>query len=265
MVGKLARTSFPPSLQRLLNKAFIAVTKIDLSDFEPVESYPSIQALFTRSLKSPRHFSKDAATVIVPTDSAVVQFGDIREGEILQVKGLSYELAAFLTTEADAEKVQKVRHGHFINFYLAPHDYHHFHAPLDFWVHAIIHVPGTLFPVNKRYQEKQQDLFIHNERVILEATTKDGKAFYFVAIGALNVGSIKITAEPRVHTNLPETVGPTRYRYTTPLHIQKGADVGFFEMGSSTVLLFEKDSFHFDPSLAVGNPIRFGDALGKLL
>jgi transcription antitermination factor NusG len=87
-----------------------------------------------------------------------------------------------------------------MNFYLSPKDYHRYHAPCDFKLLKLIHVPGKLYPVNLKYLKKEFELFVQNERVILECE-RDGKIFYMVFVGALNVGQMVFEFENRVETN----------------------------------------------------------------
>jgi phosphatidylserine decarboxylase len=47
-----------------------------------------------------------------------------------------------------------------MNFYLSPKDYHRYHLPYDCNITKLIHIPGKLYPVNFRYLNKQQNLFI---------------------------------------------------------------------------------------------------------
>jgi len=265
LVGKIISIKFPKFIQKSINKIFIYILKIDLSEFNEVNSYTSLQNLFTRKFKLQRSYSKNKKDIISPTDSKITQYGTINNDIILQVKGLFYKASKFITEQADIEKRKKIKDGQFINFYLSPKDYHHFHAPCDFSIHKIIHVPGTLFPVKKSSLEKQKNLFIENERVILECITTQNKVFYFVAIGALNVGKINIFKEPKLKTNLPSKKLPLTYNYKTPIKIQKGEDIGCFEMGSSVVLLFEKESIKFKSILEKNLNIKFGDIFGTFI
>jgi phosphatidylserine decarboxylase len=48
----------------------------------------------------------------------------------------------------------------------------------------------------------------------------------------------------------------------TDLFVKKGGELGRFEMGSTIVMLFEKESFSL--SVHDNEPIRFGETLGML-
>lgn len=261
--GKVASLSFPSFLQKRINKLFVNFFHIDLSHFRKVDEYHSLQNLFVRDLQKQRVFSNDNSILISPTDAKIAQFGILNKDTILQIKGLSYDLYTFLTEKAKKDYAQKTENGIFINFYLSPQDYHHFHAPCNFQIQKIIHVPGTLFPVKRSSLEKRKNLYIRNERVILECQTEKQTVFYFVAIGACCVGKIEIAKEPRLQTNILSNRNTTVFSYATPLEIKKGENLGHFEMGSSVVLLFEKGSVDLLPEIHREQKIQFGDNFAK--
>jgi phosphatidylserine decarboxylase len=259
IVGSFASLQLPSFIQKRLNALFVHVFDVDMAEFDRPEDYPSIQALFTRSLRKQRPFSDDPNELICPTDSTVAQFGTLDYETILQAKGLSYDLPSFLTDAIDTANMKRLENGTFINFYLSPKEYHHFHAPTDFMICKMVHVPGTLLPVKKSSLEKNRGLFIRNERVILECISGD-MLFYFVAIGALNVGKIRLFREPNLQTNIPGGKNShTVYDYPDPIRIRKGEDMGVFEMGSSVVLLFEKDRISFSKETEIRKDIMFGN------
>jgi phosphatidylserine decarboxylase len=84
--------------------------------------------------------------------------------------------------------------------YLAPGDYHRFHAPANFTVKHLRHFPGTLFPISPIVARLIPNLFALNERVVLTGTWEYG-FFSMTAVGAYNVGSIAMNFESRLKTN----------------------------------------------------------------
>jgi phosphatidylserine decarboxylase len=85
--------------------------------------------------------------------------------------------------------------------------------------------------------------------------------FALVLVGALNVGSIRtvwagdITPSPaRVITTLPHAA----------LTLNKGEELGCFNMGSTVILLFERGRVHWLPELRAGIPVQLGQAIGAL-
>lgn len=263
--GKIAQIEFPRALQKALNRLFVHITKIDLQDCAPIDSYRSIQALFTRELRTKRALPEGKRPLISPADSTLLQQGRIRRGQIIHVKGQGYKVSDLLTEQIDQKMVDQLEEGFFMNFYLAPHNYHHFHAPADLKVHKLIHVPGTLSSVKKKCQEKTPDLFVKNERVILDCEMPNKKRCFFIAVGALNVGKIRIKKEPRLQTNLPKKNSISAYEYKTPIEVKRGEDLGHFEMGSSVVLVFEKNAISILNSIQNDQEVQFGEELGEML
>lgn len=265
IVGKIAQIEFPRALQKTLNRLFIHVTKIDLQDYASIDSYRSIQALFTRALRVERALPGRKTALISPADSTLLQRGKIQDGQIIHVKGTGYQVRDLLTQGITPKTVDQLESGFFMNFYLAPHNYHHFHAPTDLKIHTLVHVPGTLSSVKKSCQENQPDLFVKNERVILECEMSNKKKCFFIAVGALNVGKIKIKKEPHLQTNLPGKNPMNIYHYKAPIEVKRGEDLGHFEMGSSVVLIFEREAISLHNSIQNDQAVRFGDDLGEIL
>jgi phosphatidylserine decarboxylase len=128
--------------------------------------------------------------------------------------------------------------------YLSPKDYHRYHMVYNCKVTKLIHVPGKLYPVNFKYLNKQESLFVENERVVLECITADDKLFYMVFVGALNVGKMVFDFEPAVETNSDVTEIKV-YEYDN-LTINKGDCLGYFKMGSTVLMFWEKDMVNLE-------------------
>ena len=146
-----------------------------------------------------------------------------------------------------------------MNFYLSPKDYHRYHAPTDFRITKLIHVPGKLYPVNLKYLKKEFELFVQNERVILECIDKNEKLFYMVFVGALNVGEMVFEFEPQVETN-KDASDIKVYNYQD-IFISKGDCLGYFKMGSTVVMLWEDNSVVLDNFL--NQKVKFGQKIAQ--
>jgi phosphatidylserine decarboxylase len=57
---------------------------------------------------------------------------------------------------------------------------------------------------------------------------------------------------------LPPIRGPSA-------QLERGEQMGWFNMGSTVIVLFPKDRVRWLPSLAAGMPVRVGQPLGRLL
>ncbi|CAN6477931.1 unnamed protein product [Victoria cruziana] len=163
--------------------------------------------------------------------------------------------------------------------YLKPGYYHRVHSPVDWNVILRRHFSGNLFPLNERATRTIRNLHVENERVVLEGQWLEG-FMALVAIGATNVGSIKLFVEPELKTNRPGKLlhpePPTERLYEpkgTGLLLKKGEEVAAFRMGSTVVLVFQAPrsrsenggaSSEFRFCINRGERIRVGQAIGRL-
>lgn len=233
---------------------------LDMSEFKSPESYTSLNALFTRHFVTIRIFSKEANELISPCDSLITEWGTIDDTRALQIKGMSYDVNAFLGEHIAKASKEAIHNGTFVNFYLSPRDYHRYHVPLDMQVLKAVHIPGKLYPVNIPTLKNKVDLFIENERVVLECLSTQGKRFFLVLVGALNVGQMEVAFESKIQTNV--TLTPSVYEYEN-LHLAKGDDFGCFKMGSTIVMLCEKEMCEWN--VQTGQSVRFGQTIAKVV
>jgi len=233
---------------------------VDLRAFQNAASYESLNALFTRKIVTPRSFDTDERALISPCDAKISACGTIEADTALQIKGFSYRIGALLSDYVSKSMKQKLQNGVFMNFYLSPKDYHRYHAPLDMRIAKAVHIPGKLYPVNLTWLQKVDELFIENERVVLECYTKNDHVFYMVFVGALNVGKMVFHFDRSIQTNASSKL--QRYYYYPDLNVKKGDEIGLFEMGSTIVMLFEPNVLECDFSAV--DCVTFGQTLGRV-
>lgn len=248
--GKFASHSFPKPIQELINQAYVKLFKIDLSEFDEAKRYSTLNHLFTRKLKKERKIEGGEEVWVSPSDSLAMAKGEAKDNIALQIKGMSYCVSEFLGEVLEGDY-------HYLNLYLSPRDYHRYHAPCDLEVLEVRYFGGELLSVNRTSLLKNHNLFIRNERVVVVARDKRGKKFFYVAVGALNVGKMILHFEPRLHTNAQANENIV-YTYLDPIKITKGSEMGFFKMGS-TIVLFAED-VEFD--IEIGQKVRFGEKIG---
>ena len=261
LFGLFASAKFPKFIQNIINKNYVNLMKVDMSDFKNISTYDSLNALFTRKLVVKRDFNKDENNFISPCDGFITECGTISFGLALQIKGFSYSVRELLGNKIREQSKDKLENGKFINFYLSPKDYHRYHSPIDMQIKKVIHIPGALYPVNLKWLNKVPNLFIENERVVLECETSDKKLFYMVFVGALNVGKMSFVFDERIQTNSKKRY-ITYYEYGDTF-IKKGAELGTFEMGSTIVMFFEKDFINLTCKLE--HNIKFGDEIARVI
>lgn len=260
LFGVFASKEFPSPIQRTINQTYTSLMKVDLMEFEEASSYKSLNALFTRRFKTRRLFNICEKTLISPCDSLVSAFGEIKNNLALQIKGFSYDVRNLLGDYIAKEAKERLEGGEFVNFYLSPRDYHRYHAPIDMRIAKAVHIPGKLYPVNFTWLKKIEGLFVENERVVLECYTKENKLFYMVFVGALNVGKMAFTFDKTIQTNAKASFQQC-YLYDD-LFIDKGDELGHFEMGSTIVMFFEKDSINLE--LEGISHVKFGQPIGGI-
>jgi phosphatidylserine decarboxylase len=258
--GKFASAEFPKPIQNFINRSYVKLLGLDMSEFKAPSDYNTLNQLFTRDLQQNRKISTMESKFISPTDSLVTQFGKISRGVAFQIKGMDYSVSKLLGEELSKNMLGRLEGGDYMNFYLSPKDYHHYHMPYNAKIKRVVHFGGKLFPVNIPYLNKKLNLFIENERVILECETVKGKVFYMVLVGALNVGKMILNFEPKIETNIDANEIKT-YKYDD-LFIKKGEDLGFFRMGSTVLILGEKG--FLEPKLSLFEKVKFGHIVAEV-
>lgn len=258
LTGWLARLRARP-LKNLLIGSFIRLYDVDMSEAQESDpyAYPSFNAFFTRALRAAaRPKAQDPAAVVSPVDGTVSECGRIERDTLVQAKGRRYTLAALLAGGA----TQRYEDGEFVTIYLAPHNYHRVHLPLDAQLTAHTFVPGRLFSVNTATAHAVDGLFARNERVVFELESAAGPCA-LIMVGALNVGSVE-----SVHAGV---IAPARTRtvhrveYDTPLPLRRGDELARFNLGSTVILLFARDRVRLAPGLAAGRVVRLGEPVAQ--
>ena len=260
--GKFASKEFPRWFQNIVNKSYVSLMGLDMGEFYPAHHYKSLNALFTRNLREMRSFSLDGDDFISPCDSLISEVGKVKNDYALQIKGMRYRVNELLGDLIPKESKEKMEGGDFINFYLSPKDYHRYHIPTNLKVLRAVHVPGKFYPVNFPSLKKRLNLFIENERVVIECeAVKNKKRFFMVLVSALNVGVMKVSFIPELQTNA-DAEQPTLYEFDE-LYMNKGDDFGCFEMGSTIVTVSEDGML--EPLVRAGQKVRFGETIANML
>lgn len=259
--GKFASKEFPRWIQKIINSSYVVLMGLDMGEFQSSDTYKSLNALFTRKLKVDRKYSLEAEDFISPCDSAITECGTITDDYALQIKGMQYKCADFIGDDFTKEEKSIIDDGTFVNLYLSPKDYHRYHIPTNLKVLKAVHIPGKFYPVNIPSLNKRVNLFIENERVVILCETTSGKRFYMVLVSALNVGVMKVAFEPSIQTNAIAT-SPQVYNFKD-LFLDKGDDFGCFEMGSTIIILAEKDMLSVNVN--AGDDVMYGQTIAKLI
>lgn len=220
------------------------------------KSYKTFNEFFTRELK-PDLRPLSNAQIVSPVDGTISQFGDIENGLILQAKGINYSLDKLLGE--NTSRSAKYANGQFITIYLSPRDYHRIHMPCSGTLVEQTHIPGRLFSVAKHTVNTVKGIFSRNERVIASFDTEHGP-MAMVLVGAINVAAIETVWHGLITPPKGETVTSKNY-HKRDISLEKGKEMGRFNMGSTVILLFENGAPKLKPSLIIDQGLKLGEAL----
>lgn len=310
--GKLLNLNIPEKYRAKVYRAYAKKYGCNLDEMldEDLTHYKSIAEFFYRKIKPEIRPIDKKVELVSPVDGRVLQFGEIVDNKIEQVKGFTYSVEALLgydgnsmkekEREISKEKIDKVvksmqrnpshmnmshqqflktysidsykdlekikekennkyvRHNHKLYYcvlYLSPGDYHHFHSPTNWVIEKRRHFSGHLLSVAPKFVNLVHNLFTVNERIALIGRWKHG-FFSMVPVGATNVGSVVLTIDDKLKTNLPyrkQSIKRRSVKYgiftersydnISPLlkgiPVHRGEELGGFQMGSTVVLVFE--------------------------
>jgi phosphatidylserine decarboxylase len=232
---------------------------LEEAEIEDAAAYPSFNAFFTRALKTDaRPLARGKRTLLQPVDGAVCYCGPLEQAPLV-AKGHRFDATALLG--GSSVRAAPFAGGTVVNLYLSPRDYHRVHMPLAGRLREQVHVPGRLFAVNPPAVRTVPGLFARNERVALLFDTAIGPVA-IVLVGALFVGSIETVWAGEITP--PHGRDITLTRYADGAELERGAELGRFNMGSTVVMLFPPGRVALADDLDPGRAVRLGEALGTL-
>jgi len=194
-----------------LIKLIIWRFKPNLSEAESstLDSYPSMNAFFTRSLKrGTRLIDASPGGLCSPADGVISQIGSIDQDRLIQAKGRTFSAEQLLGNDPAAKAFTN---GQFTTIYLSPKDYHRIHMPLAGKLLQTTYVPGRLFSVAPLTTQHIPNLFARNERLACMFETEFGP-MAVVLVGAMLVSSIETVwaGECGTLTSTPGRAGRAR-------------------------------------------------------
>lgn len=248
-----------------LINGFIQLFDVDMADAVAPDagSYSSFNDFFTRPLKpSARPAPEGPDEIISPVDGRVSQAGDISGDRLLQAKGRDYTLEALLG--GNANHVAQFANGSFATLYLSPRDYHRIHMPCPGRLLETTYIPGRLFSVAPHTVRALPGLFTRNERLVCLFETPLGP-MALIMVGAIFVSCMETVwggvANPRMGLKLEQT----RFEQSgvQSVTLDRGDEMGRFNMGSTVILLFAENRMHWSEVLQTGSPVRLGQVIGQ--
>jgi len=250
-------------LNRPVIRWFIRRYGVVMADAEEPDpaAYSTFNTFFTRALRvGTRPLAGDDTTLVAPVDGRVSQAGSIAAGTLVQAKGIDYTTAALL---GDAPSAATFDSGRFATLYLAPGDYHRIHMPLTGRLRRMIHVPGRLYSVAPGAVATIDGLFTRNERVCALFDTDYGR-MAVILVGALNVGALDTVWAGPITPPRGRRVGVTDYATDPGLTLQRGAEMGRFNLGSTVIVLVDRP-VTWTAAIEPGNRVRVGSAMAPIL
>jgi len=224
-------------------------------------AFASFNAFFTRALKpGARHAPADARAIACPADGRISQFGAIREGRIFQAKGQDFSVTELLADESEAAKYTN---GQFITVYLSPRDYHRVHAPLSGTLRETVHIPGRLFSVAPLPVAHVPRLFARNERLVCHFDGAHGP-FAVVLVGAMLVSGVETVWSGVEIPPYASAIQRKDWR-GKDVHLQRFAELGRFNMGSTAILILPAAVAQLDPGLVPEGFVEVGQEIGRFI
>lgn len=194
---------------------FIAHHNIDATEFkQPIESYPSFNAFFVRTLK--KESRPLAKGPIIPADGRYIFYQDVATCNSLDVKNKKFSIKKIIGLDSVANTYSQ---GSMVIARLAPSDYHRFHFPCDCTPGPARLINGPFYSIHPLAFIQNIVLLTDNKRMITELKTDQYGTVLFIEIGATAVGSIHQTYQPGIP-------------------YKKGDEKGYFSFGGSCLILF---------------------------
>ncbi len=254
-----------PAVKNFLINRFVGLYDVNIAEVSRAvpDGYESFNAFFTRELRDnarPVDAAEDA--IVSPVDGTVSACGTIDGQHIFQAKGHEYTLNDLLAI--NLEEAKRFEGGSFATIYLAPYNYHRIHAPAAGHLRELHHVPGDLFSVNTATVGRLEGIFARNERLICHFDTSAGP-MGVIFVGALNVGSMTTPWTGELRPVRAGTVARLPLDGNVSTEVESGDLLGWFNMGSTVILLFPPSTVSWDGRLVPGEIVRMGESIGTRL
>ena len=254
---------------------------LDLSDSATTE-FTSVHHCFTRELRDgARSVDQDPTALVSPTDGYIVSAGKVTKGELLQVKGSTYELTELLCNPELAERFEG---GNYLTVRITSTMYHRMHAPAEIRPQQVDYIPGDSFNVNPQTLSYLDRVYCKNERAVIHCQARFGTFetdFLMVPVAAILVGGIVLRClRPSGDTVLSDWANTERQGWHSPLNLKhttelgnihcgdtpqfsKGEELGRFEHGSTIILLLPAAS-ETQLTISAGDRIAMGQRLATV-
>lgn len=253
-----------PRLKDLLIRKFIGIFNVDMTLAKQADpgAYASFNEFFTRELATDkRPIILNSKGVLCPVDGTISQIGDINGTTIIQAKGKSYTLDDLLIDNAFANTFSD---GKFTTLYLSPRDYHRVHMPMAGELLRTIYVPGKLFSVDELTVRSVDKVFAKNDRLINIFNTPAGK-IAIVMVGAMMVAGMETVWAGLARPDKDKGISDNQYTALNKVTLRQGQEMGRFNMGSTVIMLFQKDAIKWSSKLSAKNKVVMGQMIARVM
>lgn len=243
--------------KNLFIKVFAQLYKINWeeSKYSSPEDFKTFNEFFTRQLEVDARPIADVP-LVSPADGKIAACGILDSTRFIQAKGHDFTVESLI---ADPELADVFKYGSFATVYLSPSDYHRVHMPTKGKLLRTIHIPGKLYSVSLKTAAQIPTLFAENERYVCLFDTEYGKMIV-ILVGAINVSSMATVWGGDVTPPYGRVIEYSSY--DRDIELDKGAEMGRFNMGSTAIVLLEKnDTVALNGLLKEGGSIKMGTPL----
>ncbi len=244
-----------------LIRAFLCVTRSSSRRRRSLRRrYASFNDFFTRRLRAgARRLDADPRAALCPVDGMVSQSGRIAGARCCRPRASTIRRRRCSAATPRSRRSSPAANSRRI--YLAPHNYHRIHMPLAGTLRIARFVPGDLFSVNAATADSVPGLFARNERIACVFDTPrraDGRR--------PGRRAVRRQHEPclgRAYPRRGGRAGRATCRASDPIiALDRGAELGWFNMGSTVVVLFAPQGPALAAGIAAGRAVRVGELLG---
>jgi phosphatidylserine decarboxylase len=259
--GYVARIHLPGFIIEFIIKYYCNFYKVNQNEIDYSETgFRNFDNFFTRKLKTGTHkIDPKLDSVVSPVDARIDEFGKINRYSIIQAKGIEYTINELIPSKMANEFID----GSFITLYLSPADYHRIHSPVNGKITGYFAIPGKLFAVQQFMVNGIKGLFTKNERLLSYIKNKN-RLIAVCKVGAMNVGRISLSYA-NIETNkwFRKKIEFFYSNNEQPI-VKKGQEIGIFHLGSTIILLFQKNSIQF-VKIKKGQRVRVGQKIASYL
>lgn len=261
LTGRLADCQVPKIFRKPIYSSYAYLFRCNLRECEKaLDEYPTFNEFFSRKLKDGSRVF-ESASLTSPCDGTLVDccsFSSASPPASLSLKGVNYKWSDLIDS-SHFEKPRpfwyslksffwgKPEPKHYCaTIYLAPGDYHRFHAPCDMLVDRAMVVEGERVPVAPLFVKKiLPEALAINQRAIISGTLQQNSSskIVVVPVGSTNVSSLKLND-------------------INGAKVKRGEELGKFCMGSTVMMVFSSTDDH-EWVKEPGSKVALGEALIK--